>query len=83
MDSQKIAPTAPKPDRRIFSTPLDYQPAKTASAAPIETLYFHTNVRIVSFTALAASPSPSMDVARLESGTLPSFSLLEITIAVG
>ena len=75
---------APKASRRVFSAPAGYRPSPgTADAAPIETLYVHPNVRIVSFTAPVASLSPGVDAARLESGTLASYSRLERTIAVG
>lgn len=51
--------------------------------APIETLFFHPDVKIVAFTAPVKVYSLDPETAREEAGTLPSRSQTERTIAIG
>jgi hypothetical protein len=77
--------------RRVATTPISLHTRHEASAqsgALVETLYYHPNMRIVSFTASARafSISPSRrseGVDKEEAGTLSWSSQLERTIAVG
>lgn len=53
------------------------------STPPVDTLFVHPNVKIVQFTTSGKALLPDVDAARQEAGTLPPWSRLERTIAVG
>jgi hypothetical protein len=80
--------------RRIATTPISLHARHQADAPPtpqssalVETLYYHPNIKIISFTAsaraISRSPTRGGDGARDEVGTLSWSSQLERTIAVG
>ena len=86
-------PTGPgwRAPRRIATTPISLHSrheAASQSSALVETLYYHPNIKIVSFTAsaraISRSPTRGSDgVDKEEVGTLSWSSQIERTIAVG
>lgn len=57
--------------------------AHTPSVPHIQTLFVHPDVKIVQFASGGKAALLDIDAARLEAGTLPPYSRLERTIAVG
>jgi hypothetical protein len=86
MNQPKSPERAFPPPRRVFSAPITSQYGVKEvpdNSGLVETLYFHHDVKIISFSASAKEVQHSSESTREEAGTLPWSSPLERTIAVG
>lgn len=86
MDSPEVRPPGFRAPRRVASAPVTPRPHTAENPPaddPVETLYYHPNVKIVAFTSSGKALLQNTDAAREEAGTLLARSPVERTLAVG
>ncbi|CAG9980783.1 unnamed protein product [Clonostachys byssicola] len=85
MDSPEVRPPGFRARRRVASAPVTPRPHTAEHPPaddPVETLYYHPNVKIVAFTSSGKALLQNTDAAREEAGTLLARSPVERTLAV-
>ncbi|VUC34550.1 unnamed protein product [Clonostachys rosea] len=85
MDSPEVRPPGFRAPRRVASAPVTPRPHTAEHPPaddPVETLYYHPNVKIVAFTSSGKALLQNTDAARAEAGTLLASSPVERTLAV-
>ncbi|CAH0050087.1 unnamed protein product [Clonostachys solani] len=85
MDSPDVRPPGFRAPRRVASAPVTPRPHTAENPPaddPVETLYYHPNVKIVAFTSSGKALLQNTDAAREEAGTLLARSPVERTLAV-